>query len=57
LLKRGAIHAGFRVGRQLVERYTASRPRLGDDLDVIKFICKEFWRELFHKQASCILGS
>lgn len=41
---------GFRVGRQLVDRYTASRPRLGDDLDVIKFICKEFWHELFHKQ-------
>ena len=43
--------AGFRVGRQLVDRYTANRPRLADDLDVIKFICKEFWHELFHKQA------
>ena len=41
--------AGFRVGRQLVERYTQNRPRLGEHLDVIKFICKEFWADLFGK--------
>lgn len=40
---------GFRVGRQLVERYTQNRPRLGEHLDVIKFICKEFWADLFGK--------
>ena len=40
------------MGRQLVERYTASRPRLGEHLDVIKFACKEFWGELFEKQVS-----
>eukprot|EP00884_Botryococcus_braunii_P016673 jgi/Botrbrau1/368/Bobra.110_2s0024.1 len=46
-----AIEAiGLRVGRQLIERYTASRPRLIENLDVIKFICKEFWQELFKKQ-------
>lgn len=33
-----------------MERYTASRPRLGEHLEVIKFICKEFWHELFRKQ-------
>eukprot|EP00803_Ostreobium_quekettii_P006921 evm.model.scf_318.6 EVM.evm.TU.scf_318.6 scf_318:28602-32904(+) len=41
---------GFRVGRQLAERYTRDRPRLGDSLEVIKFICKEFWQSLFKKQ-------
>lgn len=41
---------GYRAGRQLVERYAANRPRLGENLDVIKFICKEFWNEVFHKQ-------
>lgn len=41
--------SGFRVGRQLVERYTQNRPRLGEHLDVIKFICKEFWADLFGK--------
>lgn len=41
---------GFRVGRQLAERYTANRPRLSENIDVIKFICKEFWGDLFKKQ-------
>ncbi|KAK9833720.1 hypothetical protein WJX74_003673 [Apatococcus lobatus] len=41
---------GFRVGRQLAERCTWDRPRLVDQLDVMKFICKEFWIELFQKQ-------
>jgi len=31
-------------------RYTRNRPRFHDDLDRIKFICKEFWTELFQKQ-------
>ena len=43
-------HAGFRVGRQLAERYTANRGRLGEPLEVIKFICKEFWAAVFRKQ-------
>ena len=42
--------AGFRVGRQLAERCTWDRPRLVEQLDVMKFICKEFWIELFQKQ-------
>eukprot|EP00897_Mesotaenium_endlicherianum_P003579 jgi/Mesen1/3249/ME000187S02411 len=41
---------GFQVGQQLVERYTKERPRFTDHLDVIKFICKDFWVEVFHKQ-------
>ena len=44
--------AGFRTGRQLAERYTANRARLGEPLEVIKFVCKEFWTEVFRKQAS-----
>lgn len=30
---------------------TADRPRFGEPLEVIKFICKEFWAEMFQKQA------
>ncbi|PNH09730.1 Trafficking protein particle complex subunit 6B [Tetrabaena socialis] len=41
---------GFRVGQQLAERYTRDRPRLGDTLEVIKFVCKDFWQALFKKQ-------
>ena len=46
--------AGFRIGRQLVERYTQHRPRLGEHLDVIKFICKEFWLDVFRKQVNLL---
>ncbi|KAG6437503.1 hypothetical protein SASPL_102421 [Salvia splendens] len=41
---------GFQVGHQLSERYTMDRPRFTDNLDAIKFICKDFWSELFKKQ-------
>ncbi|KAL3516191.1 hypothetical protein ACH5RR_023093 [Cinchona calisaya] len=39
---------GFQVGHQLSERYTM--PRFSDHLEAIKFICKDFWPELFKKQ-------
>lgn len=41
---------GFRVGQQLAERYTRDKPRLGDTLEIIKFVCKDFWQALFKKQ-------
>lgn len=31
-------------------RYTMDRPRFSDHLEAIKFICKDFWSELFKKQ-------
>lgn len=34
----------------LVLRYTMERPRFSDHLEAIKFICKDFWSELFKKQ-------
>ncbi|XP_016569370.1 trafficking protein particle complex subunit 6b isoform X3 [Capsicum annuum] len=36
---------GFQVGHQLSER-----PRFTDHLEAIKFICKDFWSEVFKKQ-------
>ncbi|XP_042484559.1 trafficking protein particle complex subunit 6b [Macadamia integrifolia] len=41
---------GYQVGHQLSERYTIERPRFSDHLEAIKFICKDFWSELFKKQ-------
>eukprot|EP00270_Netrium_digitus_P012646 TRINITY_DN4133_c0_g1_i1.p1 TRINITY_DN4133_c0_g1~~TRINITY_DN4133_c0_g1_i1.p1 ORF type:complete len:190 (-),score=34.95 TRINITY_DN4133_c0_g1_i1:210-779(-) len=41
---------GFQVGQQLAERYTKERQRFGDHLEVIKYICKDFWMDLFKKQ-------
>jgi len=41
---------GFRVGQRLAERYTKDKQRFQDTLEIIKFICKEFWTEIFKKQ-------
>ncbi|XP_050220954.1 uncharacterized protein LOC126671243 [Mercurialis annua] len=41
---------GYQVGHQLAERYTMERPRFNDHLEAIKFICKDFWSEVFKKQ-------
>jgi hypothetical protein len=41
---------GFRVGQRLAERYTMDHLRFQDTLEVIKFICKEFWQMLYKKQ-------
>ena len=41
---------GFQVGMRLVDRYTRDRPRFTDTLEIIKFICKDFWMEVYRKQ-------
>ncbi|KAK0411148.1 hypothetical protein QR680_005511 [Steinernema hermaphroditum] len=41
---------GFRVGFALVEKIAKDVPRFSTELDVMKFICKEFWTSAFGKQ-------
>ncbi|GES63349.1 BET3 family protein [Aspergillus terreus] len=41
---------GYRVGQGLAERFARDRPRFTDNLDVIKFLCKDLWSVLFRKQ-------
>lgn len=41
---------GYRVGQGLAERFSRDRPRFTDNLDVIKFLCKDLWTTLFRKQ-------
>ncbi|BAE61775.1 transport protein particle complex subunit [Aspergillus flavus] len=41
---------GYRVGQGLAERFSRDRPRFSDNLDVIKFLCKDLWTILFKKQ-------
>ncbi|KAE9618993.1 hypothetical protein Lal_00047376 [Lupinus albus] len=41
---------GYQLGFQLSERYTMERPPFNDNLEAIKFICKDFWSNLFKKQ-------
>ena len=41
---------GYRVGQGLSERFSRDRPRFTDQLDMIKFICKDLWTVAFKKQ-------
>jgi trafficking protein particle complex subunit 6 len=41
---------GYRVGRGLCELFTRERARFVDQLDIMKFICKELWVVLYKKQ-------
>lgn len=41
---------GFQVGQRLVERYTKDRARFQDTLEIVKFVCKEIWVEVYRKQ-------
>jgi hypothetical protein len=41
---------GHQVGLGLSELFTRDRPRFIDQLDVMKFICKELWMILYKKQ-------
>mmetsp|Transcript_16129 Transcript_16129/g.23922 ORF Transcript_16129/g.23922 Transcript_16129/m.23922 type:complete len:138 (+) Transcript_16129:97-510(+) len=41
---------GFEVGYRLTERLTQSKMLGSELLDSVKFICKDFWNEIFAKQ-------
>ncbi|MEE6489954.1 hypothetical protein FKM82_015743 [Ascaphus truei] len=41
---------GFRVGQGLIERLTKDSPSFKDDLEVVKFVCKDLWMSVFKKQ-------
>ncbi|TMW60231.1 hypothetical protein Poli38472_000273 [Pythium oligandrum] len=43
---------GYDVGYRFAERYGGAkdRPRMTEPLDVIKFVCKDFWILIFKKQ-------
>lgn len=41
---------GYRVGYSLAERLCKDLPRFPGELECVKFICKEFWNNVFGKQ-------
>lgn len=45
---------GLDVGTRLIERYAMERERLEADLDIVKFICKDFWEQTFKKQVDVL---
>ena len=38
---------GYRVGLVLVERVARPLPRLTSELEIMKFLCKDFWSTVF----------
>jgi hypothetical protein len=44
------MNLGRRVGISLAEKVSKARPRMTEDLDIIKFVCRELWTFLFKKQ-------
>jgi hypothetical protein len=41
---------GFSTGYRLVEKITREHPKFKDELDLMKFVCKDYWQCLFRKQ-------
>ncbi|XP_015924475.1 trafficking protein particle complex subunit 6b [Parasteatoda tepidariorum] len=41
---------GYCTGYRLVERLTKDWARFKDELDIMKFICKDFWSNVFKKE-------
>ncbi|XP_056682796.1 uncharacterized protein [Spinacia oleracea] len=50
LLETQLMQQKERCGTPAMTWYTMDRPRFGDHLEAIKFICKDFWSEIFKKQ-------
>jgi hypothetical protein len=40
---------GFRVGQRLAERIARDKMRFKDNLEMIKFLCKDFWSAVYNK--------
>ncbi len=41
---------GFQVGSRITERFTRNYPKFLTTLEVVKFLCKDFWNSIFGKQ-------
>ncbi len=41
---------GFNAGYRLIEKLTRESPKFKDELDLMKFVCKDFWTCVFRKQ-------
>merc|ERR1719481_2048347 len=41
---------GYNAGYRLIEKLTREYPKFKDELDLMKFVCKDFWTAVFRKQ-------
>jgi len=51
VLEKRQEQLGYDVGYRILERVSTGHKFIGTDhLDLVKFICKEFWEEVFKKK-------
>lgn len=44
-------HMGYEIGFRYIEKILPQSKFIGNEpLDIVKFLCKEFWEELFKKK-------
>ncbi|XP_039261489.1 trafficking protein particle complex subunit 6b-like [Styela clava] len=43
---------GYRVGQSIAEQLTRDSQRFKDELDIMKFICRDFWTAFYKKQVN-----
>ncbi|KAF5305722.1 hypothetical protein FQR65_LT07618 [Abscondita terminalis] len=43
-------YIGFSVGYKIIERLTREMARFKDELDMMKFVCTDFWSAIYKKQ-------
>uniref|UniRef100_T1J5T8 Trafficking protein particle complex subunit 6B n=1 Tax=Strigamia maritima TaxID=126957 RepID=T1J5T8_STRMM len=48
-------YIGFTTGFRFVERLTRDLPRFKEELDIVKFICKDYWMAICKKQIDSLL--
>nr|CAB3267229.1 trafficking protein particle complex subunit 6B-like [Phallusia mammillata] len=41
---------GFRIGQSLAEQLTKDSSRFKDELEIMKFVCRDFWSAMYQKQ-------
>ncbi|VDQ08514.1 unnamed protein product [Trichobilharzia regenti] len=41
---------GVNVSQKLIEKATKDHARFVNELDIVKYICTEFWSSVYHKQ-------
>ncbi|KAK7571204.1 hypothetical protein V9T40_014808 [Parthenolecanium corni] len=43
-------YMGFACGFRIVERLTKDWPRFKEELDILKFLCTDFWSSIYQRQ-------
>ncbi|KAK4472949.1 hypothetical protein MN116_002722 [Schistosoma mekongi] len=45
---------GVSVSEKLIEKATKDHPRFINELDMVKYVCTEFWSSVYHKQVDTL---